>query len=250
MRLMSEGRLNEAKRQFDARGFCVLEHFFSTDEIAILREECDAVVGGFHRGEAGMAPTAGDVARHGCVYEVVRGGGNEGVAECDRDAFSMHRSTAPLLGNARDIVLKESLVGFAKRMLGSDTLFYFNEQYIVKPPMSSGSGFKWHRDSDWCSQGIHNYHRYLSIWCALDDVHEENGTIYTKGDGDGNGDDDSDGVPLVADAGTIIVMSDQVLHRSSPNIGDTVRRAWMPQFSAGRIAWKESDKPVAFAIQM
>ena len=67
---------------------------------------------------------------------------------------------------------------------------------------------------------------------------------------DGNGDDDRDGVPLVADAGTIIVMSDQVLHRSSPNIGDTVRRAWMPQFSAGRIAWKESDKPVAFAIQM
>jgi hypothetical protein len=61
--------------------------------------------------------------------------------------------------------------------LGSTTVLLYNEQYIIKPPCSSGSAFGWHYDSQQCSaQCDVQYSPYLSLWIALDDI-AENGCL-------------------------------------------------------------------------
>lgn len=44
-------------------------------------------------------------------------------------------------------------------------------QYIVKPPNCQRAVFKWHTDADFQEEGTERK-PYLSVWCALDDVHE------------------------------------------------------------------------------
>lgn len=62
----------------------------------------------------------------------------------------------------------------------SDSLYLFNEHYVVKPP-NSELAFRWHRDGEEQLQAImlpdDMKPIYFSIWCALDHVSEENGTI-------------------------------------------------------------------------
>lgn len=197
-------------------------------------------------------------------------------------------------------------------------------QYIIKPAHSRGSTFRWHRDSDWCSAGLAQRHRYLSLWVALDDMSAGNGALWVvpgshtapwptpesgrqdveqqrdggaahgdKGCTAGCGDDaaqpacDDDAyepaaagapaaasapaqqqiphsqaaaaggaagmpagaVPLYVKAGTAVVMTDTLLHGSGPNLSRHDRRAWMPQFSAGPLLWRDTAAPVAFAAK-
>lgn len=148
-------------------------------------------------------------------------------------------------------------------------------QYIVKPPKCCESAFKWHRDSDWCSD--HSCSCYISLWCALDDSNigrsslvqlqissaqfmlknsnkfhvcmlglAENGCLLiqpvTSPD-----QGESTAVSLPVKSGTLIVMDDQLLHCSHPNMSNKVRRAWMPQFSSEPVVCKQSF-PVSLAV--
>ena len=65
------------------------------------------------------------------------------------------------------------MVQIAQAALG-DTVYLFNEQYVVKAA-EQGMPFSWHQDS-----GFIGYpHRpYLTCWIALDDMTEANGTVY------------------------------------------------------------------------
>ena len=65
------------------------------------------------------------------------------------------------------------MVQIAQAALG-DTVYLFNEQYVVKAA-EQGMPFSWHQDS-----GFIDYpHRpYLTCWIALDDMTEANGTVY------------------------------------------------------------------------
>jgi len=53
-------------------------------------------------------------------------------------------------------------------------------------------------------------------------------------------------------AGAILCMSHRVLHCSGPNASQTLRRAWMPQFSRGAVLRREGEtvKPVALAVAL
>ena len=60
---------------------------------------------------------------------------------------------------------------------------------------------------------------------------------------------------VIADvrAGSVLAMSDKVLHCSGPNASSATRRAWMPQFSDGAVARRdprddERAAPVALAV--
>lgn len=60
-----------------------------------------------------------------------------------------------------------------------DTSFLVFEQYVVKAAERGGT-FAWHQDSGYV-QGKDtpdDNPLYLTCWCALDDVNEENGTVY------------------------------------------------------------------------
>ena len=56
-----------------------------------------------------------------------------------------------------------------------DTAYLFWEQYVVKGA-EAGMKFSWHQDSGYV--GYPDHKPYLTCWCALDDMSEENGTVY------------------------------------------------------------------------
>ena len=80
-------------------------------------------------------------------------------------------------------------------------------------------------------------------------VHEENGTLYVLEEGEEDEEEEEE-VPIIANAGDCVVMSDRFLHRSGGNVSHEVRRVWMPQFSCGPIYRKPTGLPVSFAVNL
>ena len=247
MLVRMKSKLKRAKDLYDENGFVVIDDFLSPEQVEYLRRECDVLV-------STAAPDAA-VAVHGCIFEVMQGvHGANCMEECHSLAlndFKSRRSAWPLAPQVTDLITSKMLTSLIKVFLDCEDIYYFNEQYIVKPAMSTGSSFKWHRDSDWCAGDSNvEYNKYLSLWCPLDDVSEENGTLYTKRSNQSDEEEGEGGVPIIANAGACVIMSDRAVHSSSCNLSDEQRRVWMPQFSEGRIAWRETGRPVSFAIKL
>ena len=73
----------------------------------------------------------------------------------------------------KQFLFSDLMLEIARATLG-DTVYLFNEQYVVKAA-EQGMKFGWHQDSGF----IPYAHRpYLTCWIALDDVTETNGTVY------------------------------------------------------------------------
>ena len=234
--------LAERKKKFDRDGCVVLDDFFTEDQVGLLRRECDAIL----RRASGLteeedAASGVNVGESGCVFEVLQDAARGAGAPVDAEGLREARSQGHLSAEVCGLLLGSALVDLARGLLGCDEVYYFNEQYIVKPGMCVTSAFAWHRDSDWCWGG-EGYHPYVSLWTALDDVNEENGTLYTRGPG-------AEEKPIIANAGSVVVMGDRTLHRSCVNLSDKGRRVWMPQFSSGPIT-AEGGEPVSFAVKL
>ncbi|QDZ22564.1 hypothetical protein HOP50_08g51070 [Chloropicon primus] len=260
-----------AKERFQREGYVVLEDFFTAREVDALRRECDEVVRCWserygtkkRKRKNGLEASSDVVERNGCIFEVLQGVHGKEVCERVRDLGQLRRerrgegtSRGEMLSkDVADLVTGKELTRCVKHILGlgpEEDLYYFAEQYIVKPPMSENSAFKWHRDSDWCSgeDGRARGVRYVSLWTPLDDVCEENGTLYTlRTSEEGEG----EAVPIIVNAGAVVVMGDRTLHKSCGNMSEETRRVWMPQFSSEEIRWEEDGvpkDPVCFAVKM
>lgn len=131
--------------------------------------------------------------------------------------------------------------------------FLFNEQYVIKGATPE-SAFSWHQDSGY----VHEDHEpYLTCWIALDDVTEENGTVYLLpysrsgirtyvkhwrdpviNDKIGYVGSDS-GIPVIVRAGSIACFSSVLFHRSGPNLTDQLRRVYVVQYSPEVIMTKD-----------
>jgi ectoine hydroxylase-related dioxygenase (phytanoyl-CoA dioxygenase family) len=113
-----------------------------------------------------------------------------------------------------------------------------------------GKAFSWHQDSGYAMAGGAAPHSPgNTCWCALDDMSEANGTIYVlpyqraggdalvphRWDAEANdwvgyfGDDP--GIPIIVPAGSIVVFSTHVFHRSGFNSTDRMRRVYLAQYS-------------------
>ena len=73
----------------------------------------------------------------------------------------------------RRFLFSELMAQVARAALG-DTVYLFNEQYVVKAA-ERGMKFGWHQDSGFIP---YRHSPYLTCWIALDDVSEANGTVY------------------------------------------------------------------------
>lgn len=123
-------------------------------------------------------------------------------------------------------------------------LFY--DQYVVKAA-EQGIKFSWHQDSGY----LGFFHRpYVTVWAAVDDMTEENGTAYVlpfstigvrtlvehirdEATGDKIGYFGKEkGIPAVVPAGSLIVFSSVSFHCSGANTTDRMRRAYVTQYSA------------------
>jgi ectoine hydroxylase-related dioxygenase (phytanoyl-CoA dioxygenase family) len=219
------------------KGFCILPSFLSPSDLALLQKDCNFVV----NNSSHSIPS--------CIYEPVE------------TTSSKHRTDSTVYGDARNNnSILSLLLGRNKggkrlleivRLILGDEVYVLNEQYIVKPPSFCSkkrkrieyndiqmntitTSFAWHRDADYLRRaGILHPEPSLSVWCALDDVDKMNGTLTFA-----PLDNVKDRVTIKEKAGTVVLISSEVLHCSSGNQSKHDRRVWMPQYSARPQRWE------------
>ena len=229
----------EHPRQFREEGFFVLKRAVPADDLDTLRGECQRFIDERDREMDRLGVDKLDLDRRGSRYFVHAHGKSPAVER---------------------FLSSDLMVQIAQAGLG-DTVYLFNEQYVVKAA-EQGMPFSWHQDS-----GFIDYpHRpYLTCWIALDDMTEANGTVYLlpysragtqdvikhARDEESNdligyfGNDSGD--PAIVSAGSIVCFSSTLFHRSGPNTTDRVRRVYVVQYSAEPILSEDGSQPLRLA---
>src|SRR3954467_7272650 len=222
-------------QSFRDEGFFVLERAVPERDLELLRSECQRFIDERDREMDRLGVDKLDLDHRGSRYFVHAYGKSPGIER---------------------FLASDFMVQIARAALG-DTVYLFNEQYVVKAA-EQGMPFSWHQDS-----GFINYpHRpYLTCWIALDDMTETNGTVYllpySRADTrdvaqharDEHSNDlvgyfgDDPGDPVIVPAGSIACFSTTLFHRSGPNSTDRVRRVYVAQYSAEPILNEDRSGP-------
>jgi len=224
------------KEQYQKEGYFILENAMTQEQLDGLRQECQHYIEKFDAEMEAKGVTTLGITHYKKRYFI----SNRGQES--------HVITGFLFSNL--------MADIARATLG-ESAYLFNEQYVVKAA-EVGTKFAWHQDSGY----IGHYHRpYLSCWCALDDMSEENGTISVlpyeragmvaddlfdhvveQGTNDKVGyHGDDPGIPALISAGSIVVFSSRTFHRSGPNTTDQMRRSYLAQYSAEPIMNKDGS---------
>jgi ectoine hydroxylase-related dioxygenase (phytanoyl-CoA dioxygenase family) len=215
----------EHKRKYREDGFFILEGAIPEEELEMVRRECAALVA---EQDAEMDRLGADTLNHS------RRNSRYFVFLAYRDR--------PQLGA---FIFNDLMAEVCRATIG-DTAYLFWEQFVVKGTDKKGAAFGWHQDSGYCD-GPHR--PYVNAWIPLDDVSEENGTVYllpyglagtrervehrpVPGTNDREGYFGPEpGIPAVCPAGSLVVFSSTVFHRSGANDTDRMRRAYALQYS-------------------
>ena len=146
----------------------------------------------------------------------------------------------------REFLFSDLMAEVCRAALGENA-YLFWEQYVVKGA-EAGMKFSWHQDSGYV--GYPDHKPYLTCWCALDDMSEENGTVYVmpyshigirswvkhireEGSNDLVGYFGPEkGVPAIVPAGSIVAFTSVNFHSSGTNTTNSMRRAYLAQYSA------------------
>jgi ectoine hydroxylase-related dioxygenase (phytanoyl-CoA dioxygenase family) len=239
-RLLTADKLDAFARE----GYVVLERVLSPDLLATLRAEADHALG-WHEGEIAAQKTVDRLNYVGEHY------------------FIPGRSRErPALA---DYLRSELMVECARTLVGPDA-YLFIELFILKLP-NNRVPFGWHQDHGYVdAYGYGRYTPSLSVWTALDDMTADNGALEVlpftqrrfdavpphRQDEHGNfvADFGSDsGTMLPMPAGSVIVQSGLLPHRSGLNASDTVRRAYLCQFSP-RPVLDDQGRPIQLAVPL
>ena len=233
------------KEQFETQGFFVLERVIPEVHLALLRDVCSDMM-------ATVDAKADSEGRNRPLKYFMSVWDELGKPNESEQKIAARRRLS-------EFVFSPVMASITRSLLGDDVYLAF-EQFVVKAA-ERGATFAWHQDSGY----VPTKHRpFLTTWCTLDDVTEENGTVYMLPyDRAGTRDllphtkavDDFDligytgpdpGVPVIAPAGSIAIFSSHVLHRSGVNTTDKVRRIFLPQYSAEPVL-KEDGTPFYLA---
>jgi len=221
----SEMITEEQKQHFKEEGFLLLPEVIPAELLAMLRDECARYMDAIN---AEMDTQNVDVL---------------GLNHRDKRYFiPMKYKESDKL---QQFLFSDLMADVCRATLG-DEAYLFLEQYVVKMA-EVGMSFSWHQDSGY----IDFPHRpYLTCWCTLDDVTEENGTVYilpwSKFDSRERIDHEIDpetndrvgfhgddpGIPVILPAGSIAVFMSTVFHRSGANSTDHMRRIFLAQYSS------------------
>ena len=222
-------------RRFDDDGFFILEGAVAPNDLDVLRRECGWLVDERNREMDRLGVDTLDLDHRGRRYFV--------------HAYDTSATV-------RRFLFSDLMAEVARAALG-DTVYLFNEQYVIKAA-ERGMRFGWHQDSGFIGYA---HAPYLTCWIALDDVSERNGTVYllpyaragTRDvvthvrDVETNdmvgyfGEDPGD--PVVVPAGSIACFSSTVFHRSGPNTTERPRRVYVAQYSSAPLLDEERSGP-------
>jgi ectoine hydroxylase-related dioxygenase (phytanoyl-CoA dioxygenase family) len=225
----------EHVRRFRDEGFFVLESVLPQTELELLRSECQRFIDERDREMDRLGVDKLDLDHRGSRYFVHAYGKSPDIER---------------------FLCSDFMVEIARAALG-DTVYLFNEQYVVKAA-EHGMTFSWHQDSGFVE---YDHRPYLTCWIALDDVTEANGTVYLlpySRAGTRNvvehvrneetndlvgyfGDDPGD--PVIVPAGSIACFSTTVFHRSGPNTTDRMRRVYVAQYTAEPLLSEDRSRP-------
>ena len=144
---------NAHKTAFERDGFFVLENVVSPAHLQLLRGKVDENIARIDAEMEARGVEKLGINQKGSRYFV--GGYQPDDTAIGAFIFSdlMAQITAATLG---------------------DNVYLFHEQYVVKAAEKGGK-FSWHQDSGYVG---HEHKPYLTCWVTLDDVNEENGTVY------------------------------------------------------------------------
>lgn len=220
---------DEQKRVYRRDGFFILTNVIPADQLEFLRTECAAQVAAQDREMDRLGTDVLNLSKRNARYFVF-------LAYRDR----------PKLG---EFIFSDTMAELCRATIGDNAMLFW-EQFVVKGTDTRGAAFGWHQDSGYVD---HPHTPYVNFWVPLDDVNEENGTVYLLSyekagtrekvehrlapDGkDRIGYFGSDpGVAAICPAGSIVVFSSTVFHRSGPNLTNRMRRAYAVQFSPDTI---------------
>lgn len=216
------------KEEYRESGFALLRAVIPAEQLEVLRSGCQRC----------MEMTDAEMDREGVDIK--------GSNHRRKRYFisSRHKEISDL----REFIFSDLMSEICSTFLGP-TAYLFFEQFVIKCA-EVGMKFGWHQDSAYVIDAGYPQHRpFLTCWCALDDVSEENGTIYFLRDpgiqagqviehvqdsesADLVGYHGTDpGVPFIAPAGSIALFSSTTFHRSGPNTTSAMRRAYVVQYS-------------------
>ncbi|HJP73960.1 MAG TPA: phytanoyl-CoA dioxygenase family protein [Pseudonocardiaceae bacterium] len=210
-------------RQFQQDGFFILPGILSPHDLQALRDECQRAITEREAEMDRLGVDRLDLDHRGRRYFVHAYQHSEIV---------------------RRFLFSDLMTEIARATLG-ETVYLFNEQYVVKAA-EQGMTFSWHQDSGFIG---YPHAPYLSCWITLDDVTEANGTVYLLPFSQAGTRDvvphvrdertndmvgytgDARGEPIIAPAGSIACFASTVLHRSGANTTDRMRRVYLAQYS-------------------
>ncbi len=233
--VLTDDQLN----QYQEEGFCIVKNVIPQELIERLRDECQRFI----------KEKDDEMDRKGVeVDEINHKGKRYFIALRYKDSKTM-----------QDLIFGKELEEITRKILG-DNVYLFLEQFVVKAA-DKGMTFSWHQDSGYVDI---KHKPYLSIWCPLDAVNEENGTVYLLPYKDAGTDSridhilqegtndkigyfgDNPGVPAILEAGDVALFSSTCFHRSGSNKTDKSRRVLLIQFSAEPIL-KNDGTPLYWA---
>lgn len=214
----------QQKQQFKDEGYFILENCVPKEHLELLRSNCQ-----FFMKRLDDQMDAKGVDRIGISAK----GKRYFAYACCKEKPEMGK-----------FVFSELMADICRATIG-DEAYLFVDQYVVKGT-DKDSSFSWHQDSGYVN---HLSPMYLSCWITLDDVNLENGTVYLlpysqvgirtvvqhikdpkTNDQVGYFGKDP-GIPAIVPAGSIVVFSSYVFHRSGPNLTDKLRRVYLAQYS-------------------
>lgn len=226
------------RQQFQDEGFFVLKSVVPPEHLAMMREVCSDLIAAYDAEMDAKGETVAGINIKGSRYFIAL----------------RHKGT-----RLPEFIYSDLMAEICRATLG-DNAYLFWEQFVVKGP-EKGSKFSWHQDSAY----VGTPHRpYITCWVTLDDVTEENGTVYllpysragSRGLFEHKQNNESHdlegyfgpdpGDPVIVPAGSIAVFSSTVLHRSGFNRTPKWRRVYLPQYSAEPLL-RPDGKLAAFA---
>mmetsp|Transcript_35881 Transcript_35881/g.69701 ORF Transcript_35881/g.69701 Transcript_35881/m.69701 type:complete len:314 (-) Transcript_35881:213-1154(-) len=179
----------------------------------------------------------------------------------DDEGKSADASSASLVrGSASEAYLKV-IPRICQKLLKSERVFLFNEQYIVKPSATDVE-FAWHRDGE---EQLGMWYRedetqYVSAWIALDKMTRDNGTLVVRPFGESKSelsvppavrqeDRSQKSVTIECEAGDCVVFSDTLWHCSGTNRSKDERRVAYAQYTSTPLCGPKNAKlPLRFAV--
>lgn len=214
----------QQREQFVAEGYFILERVIPDEHLTILRESCDRLIDLMHAEMDRLGTDHIHISHRGKRYHIAKK--YDQIPQLSQYVFS-------------------DLMADVCRATIGETAYLFYDQYVVKAA-EHGTRFSWHQDSGYLG---FPHRPYVTVWAAVDDMTEANGTAWVlpystigirslvehlrdeqSGDKVGYFGNEP-GIPAIVPAGSLIVFSSLTFHRSGPNTTDTMRRAYVTQYS-------------------